>query len=118
MRKNSFMENLAAEAGSRQLYYGEYDALRAYNYARELNLDYPIVFEFNDDTVNVMLTVFKQAHIGKFYYSYPSTCTNDAIASAFMTGWRICDVIPRDYLLGEKSYKTCSKSVLVLKRVD
>lgn len=118
MRRNSVLENLYASAEGKQLHYGEYDALRAYSLARELDLDYPLVLDINADSPNIMLTTFRNARIGKFYYSYPSTCTNDVLATCFVVGWRICDVIPSEVLLGAKSYKTCSQSVLVLKRVE
>ena len=69
MRRNSVLENLYASAEGNQLHYGEYDALRAYNLARELDLDYPLVLDINADSPNIMLTTFRNARIGKFYYS-------------------------------------------------
>lgn len=116
-RKNSFMEGLNKEYGVKSFHRGEVDAIRAYNLSQDLKLDYPLVIETFSETMNVMLTTFRNAHIGKFYYACPSTSANDEIAVSYMTGWRICDVIPTEVLLGEKSYKTCSKFVLLLKRV-
>ena len=112
-----FMENLAANLGTNNLHYGQIDAIRSYKLSQELNLDYPLVTETVSDRINIMLSIFKDAHIGKFYYACPSTAANDEIATCFMVGWRICDVIPKEHLLGEKSYKTCSNYVLLLKRV-
>ena len=116
-RKNSFMEALRGARGTREFHYGEFDALRAYELSYDMNLDYPLVVETVSDRVNIMLTTFLKAHIGKFYYACPSTSSTDEIATFYITGWRIADVIPTEVLLGEKSYKTCCKNVILFKRV-
>ena len=117
-RKNSYIEQMCAKGGYDNFHRGEIDAIRAYQLSQDLKLNYPLVTETFSETMNVMLTTFRNAHIGKFYYACPSTSANDEIAVSYMTGWRICDVIPTEVLLVEKSYKTCSKFVLLLKRVD
>lgn len=117
-RKNSYIENLCNSGGYDNFHRGEIDAIRAYQLSQSLKLDYPLVTETFSETINIMLTTFRNAHIGKFYYACPSTSANDEIATCYFTGWRICDVIPTEVLLGEKSYKTCSKYVIVFKRVE
>lgn len=117
-RKNTLMEELSNSCGINEFHRGEIDAIRAYRLSQDLGLDYPLVTETFSEVINIMLTTFKRAHIGKFYYACPSTSANDEIATSYMTGWRICDVIPTSVLLGDKAYKTCSKYVIVFKRVQ
>ena len=117
-RKKSYIEQMCAKGGYDNFHRGEIDAIRAYQLSQDLKLNYPLVTETFSETMNVMLTTFRNANIGKFYYACPSTSSTDEIATFYMTGWRICDVIPTEVLLGEKSYKTCSKFVLLLKRVE
>lgn len=112
MRKIKFFEEMRGHLNDVSA--AELNAFKGYKLSHELNLDYPLIVDMYGDAIVSCAMLYSKLGIAKFYFAYPSTATSDYLALLYNHCYSIIGVIPTKVLLGEESWHTACKYILVI----